>query len=80
MQTHMQKLQEQKFLPISMFAIAFGIAITNMISEDTAIVFASWAYVATAGSVLILSLTMIVKTRGIGSHGKAWIFFLQDLQ
>jgi len=73
--TPMQKLQEQKFLTISMFAIAFGILITNMISEDTAIVFASWAYVATAGSFLALALIMMLKTRGIGSHGKAWILF-----
>lgn len=69
-----QQIQEQRFLAISLFAIAFGIIITNMISEDTAVVFASWSYVITAGSFLALALIMIVKTRGIGSHGKAWIF------
>ena len=72
-ETPMQKLQEHKFLPISMFVIAFGIVITNMISEDTAIVFASWSYIFTAGSFLVLALIIMVKTRGIGSHGKSWI-------
>jgi len=71
----MQKLQEQKFLIISMFVIAFGILITNLISEDTAIVFASWAYVVTAGSVLVLALIMMLKARGVGDHGKSWILF-----
>ena len=71
--TPIQKLQEEKILPISLFVIAFGILITNLISEDTAIVFTSWSYIFTAGSFLVLALIMMVKTRGIGSHGKAWI-------
>jgi len=75
LKTPIQKLQEQKFLMISMFAIAFGILITNMISEDTAIVFASWSYVATAGSVLVLSIIIAIRNRLVGSHGKAWILF-----
>ena len=71
----MEKVQEQKCLAISLFAIVFGILITNMISEKTAIVFASWTYVATAGSVLVLSIIIAVRTRLIGNHGKAWILF-----
>jgi len=71
----MEKVQEQKFLAISLFAIVFGILITNMISEKTAIVFASWTYIATAGSVLVLSIIIAIKTRLIGSHGKAWVLF-----
>jgi hypothetical protein len=70
-----QQIQEQRFLAIALFAIAFGIIITNMISEDTAVVFASWSYVVTAGSFAVLALIMIVKTRGIGNHGKSWILF-----
>ena len=58
-----------------MFAIAFGVLITNLISEYVAIVFTGTAYIATTGSLLILSLIMIVKSRGIGSHGKSWILF-----
>ena len=45
MKTNMQKLQEQKFLTISLFVIAFGVLITNLISEDTAILFTSWSYI-----------------------------------
>jgi len=71
--TPIQKIQEEKFLVFSLFAIAFGILVTNLISEDTAIVFTSWSYVFTAGSFVVLSFIMMVKTRGIGSHGKAWI-------
>jgi len=71
--TIIQKVQERKFLAISLFAIAVGILVTNMISEDTAIVFASWSYIVTAGSFLVLALIMMVKTRGIGSHGKSWV-------
>lgn len=71
--TIIQKVQERKFLSISLFAIAFGILITNMISVDTAIVFTSWSYIVTAGSFLVLALIIMVKTRGIGSHGKSWI-------
>jgi len=75
MQTHMEKIRTQKFLLFSLIAVAFGILITNLISEDTAIVFSGWSYVVTAGSVVVLTLIMISKTRGIGSHGKAWILF-----
>ncbi len=71
--TIIQKVQERKFLAISLFAIAVGILVTNMISEDTAILFASWSYIVTAGSFLVLTLIMMVKTRGIGSHGKSWV-------
>ena len=71
----MEMIHKQKFLAISLFVIIFGILITNLISEDTAIVFASWSYVVTAGSVVVLALIIINKTRGIGSHGKAWILF-----
>ena len=70
-----QKIQERKFLTISLCTIAIGILITNRISEDTAIIFTSWAYIVTAGSFLILALVIVVKTGGIGSHGKSWILF-----
>jgi len=71
----MEMVHKQKFLVISLFVVMFGILITNMISEETAIVFASWTYVLTAGSVLVLAIMMMVKLRGIGSHGKSWILF-----
>ena len=70
-----QKIQERKFLTISLCTIAIGILITNRISEDMAIIFTSWAYIVTAGSFLILALVIVVKTGGIGSHGKSWILF-----
>ena len=73
--TIIQKVQERKFLAISLFAIAVGILITNLISQYTATVFTSLSYIVTAGSFLVLALIMTVKTRGIGSHGKSWIFF-----
>jgi len=75
LQTLMEMIHGQKFPVISLFAIVFGILITNLISEDAAIVFAGWGYVVTAGSVVVLILIIINKTRGIGSHGKAWILF-----
>ena len=75
MKTPLEKLQEQKPLIISLLVIAFGILITNIINEDTAIIFASWAYVATAGSLVIMAVIMTVKTQGVGSHGKSWILF-----
>jgi len=71
--TIIQKVQERKFLAFSLFAIAIGILITNAISEDTAVLFASWSYIVTAGSFLVLSLIIMIKTKGIGSHGKSWI-------
>jgi len=70
-----QKIQERKFLTISLFAIAVGILITNTISEDAAVVFASWSYIVTAGSFMVLSLIIVIKTKGIGSHGKSWVLF-----
>ena len=76
MKTPMQKLQEQKFLIISMLAIAFGILISNMISEDAAsILFGNFAYIPIAGTVVILSILIAIKHRLIGSHGKAWVLF-----
>jgi len=71
--TIVQKIQERKFLTISLLTIAVGILITNMISEDTAVVFASWSYIVTAGSFLVLAIIIAIKTRGIGNHGKSWI-------
>lgn len=76
MQTLMEKLLEQKFLGLSLFFIAFGIIITNLISEDASVIFASWMYVPTAGSVVVLSIIITVKGRLIGSHGKSWLLFM----
>ena len=73
--TIIQKVQERKFLAISLFAIAIGILVANMISEDTAIVFSDLAYIVTSGSFLVLALIIMVKTGGIGNHGKSWILF-----
>jgi len=71
--TIIQKVEERKFLAVSLFAIAFGIIIANMISEDASVVFSDLAYIVTSGSFLIIALVISVKTGGIGDHGKSWI-------
>lgn len=73
--TRMKKLTEQRFLITSLLAISAGIIVANITSDDTARQFAGWSYIFTAGSVVVLALLTVSRTRFVGSHGKAWVLF-----
>jgi len=55
--------------------VAFGVLVSNFFGEDVAIVFTSWLYVPTVGTMVVLSIIMSIRSGLTGTQGISWILF-----
>ena len=49
--------------------------VSNIVGEETANLTTDLMYMPVSGGLLILSIIIAIKFRGIGDHGKAYLFF-----
>jgi len=75
MQTYMEKLQEQKFLFYSLMFTGFAILLLSYCGIDCGNLISNFMYIPIAGSVVVLSLIMVLKERFTGVQGKSWLLF-----
>lgn len=74
--SNLEKLVSEKFLLISVILVIVVNLISNLISEQTAILIGNFVYFPAAGGLLFVSLMMIKRFGTGGKHGMAWISLL----
>jgi hypothetical protein len=75
MQTTLDVLLTKKFLISTLTACAVINLISNIAGEKFAIIAGNLMYIPVAGSLLVLSLMILVRFGTTGHHGTAWISF-----
>lgn len=75
MQTTLDAVLTKKYMVGALVACAAVILVSNFISQDTAILVGNLTYIPAAGSLLVLSLLILVRFGTMGHHGVAWFSF-----
>ncbi|MGQ0771777.1 MAG: hypothetical protein ACT4NT_03280 [Nitrososphaerota archaeon] len=75
MQTNLDIILTKKYLIAALVGVALVNLVSNFISKDLAILVGNFSYVPIAGSLLVLSMLILVRFRTTGHHGVAWFSF-----
>ncbi len=75
MQTTLDAVLTKKYLIGALAACTAVILVSNFVGQDTAILVGNLTYIPTAGSLLVLSLLILVRFGTMGHHGVAWFSF-----
>ena len=75
MQTSLDSILTKKYLITAVVAVITLNLITNLVSQDLAILSGNLTYLPTAGSFLVLTLLIAFRFGLGGTHGLAWFSF-----
>ncbi|MFB5611432.1 MAG: hypothetical protein ACE5R3_02040 [Nitrosopumilaceae archaeon] len=73
MSTRLERIQNEKFLLISIIVIVIANLLSNVIGEETAILVGNFVYFPTAGGLVFVSVLLLKRLGSTGKHGTAWI-------
>ncbi|MGI0082018.1 MAG: hypothetical protein ACREAF_04255 [Nitrosopumilaceae archaeon] len=76
MEIRSKKLRLEKYLLYSLVAVGLTIIISNYFGQETSNILSSVLFFIIPAALVILSLTMTIRFRVGGDHGKAWILFV----
>ncbi len=75
MQTNLDIILTKKYLIAALVGVTSVNLVSNFIGKDLAILVGNFSYVPTAGSLLVLSMLILVRFGTTGLHGVAWFSF-----
>ncbi len=75
MQTHLDSLLTKKYLIAALAASASVNLVSNLLGKDATILVGNYSYIPITGSLMVLSLMMIVRYGMSGQHALAWFAF-----
>lgn len=75
MQANRVSLKGIEFFLFCLLAVGLVVLISNIAGEETANLTTDLTYIPASGGLLALSVIIAIRFRGIGDHGKAYIFF-----
>lgn len=76
MQPELEILRTGKRLLFFLLGIVFVILVANVLGSATATLVTDLFYIPVSGALLVLAVTITVRFRAKGDHGKAYLFFV----
>jgi len=75
LQTNLEKIKTNRFLLSSLLASGLAVLVANALGKEIAAVTTDLLYIPVSGVLLIFSIIVVIRNRGKGNHGKAYILF-----
>ena len=71
----LEKIGSYKFLLLSLLSSSVVMLVANFLSDDNRSVVANLLFVPVTAAMLVLSITLMLRFKTTGKHGKSWIAF-----